>query len=373
VSAGAWAIGDPQTTFAQLTAVLRAHDLLDDDGALRPGVALLSVGDHFDFGSADELAGARRAGVEILRWLDAQDDAHVLLGNHDISRVTELARFSDERFAAARAAAAPIEALRKERGAEDPEVIAHTETFLSRFPDLPTTEIADRDYSAFTEEQRALVVDLLLRDRVRLACVAQLPSGRDALVTHASVTRRELDQLGVAGDAGAHEVARALNAFLRARVEAVRDEWEAGEHVPLDLTPVHLPGRRGEEGGGLLYHRPTNYERPGADPDALAWQKKLARRYAPTSLPRGLVQVCGHVSHKKCLEELRGFDLSRADEVQEGHLRKLVVAEGVAYGPTSLPEPDGAAVLWLIDGGMNRVAAADYQLLPLTALVPVDP
>src|ERR1700755_190749 len=95
-------MGDAQASADQLIAVLDRHGALHG-GRLADDVVLISIGDHFDYDFHDwHTAG--QEGLRFLRWLASHDDAQVklLLGNHDISRVMELAAISDERFAEAR-------------------------------------------------------------------------------------------------------------------------------------------------------------------------------------------------------------------------------------------------------------------------------
>src|SRR6185369_12287923 len=89
-----------------------------------------------------------------------------------------------------------------------------------------------------------------------------LPDGREVLLTHAGVTTRELGMLGAPAEPRA--IAEALQAELTRAIERVRDDWTRGISTPLSLDPLHVAGIPGEEGGGLLYHRPTNPERRGA-------------------------------------------------------------------------------------------------------------
>ena len=51
-------------------------------------------------------------------------------------------------------------------------------------------------------------------------------------------------------------------------IAVLRADWERGAATPLSLEPLHLAGIAGEEGGGLLYHRPTNPSKP--DPSAIS-------------------------------------------------------------------------------------------------------
>src|SRR5262249_53662537 len=130
------ALGDPQTTFDRLLEVLRLHDLIDPKrGMLRDDVGLLSIGDHFDFGprGGPEVG---REGELFLRWLVGHpaDQTVVLLGNHDLARVQELAMETDASFAAARALALEI------RAEPDPVERAELATrFHREFPRIPTS------------------------------------------------------------------------------------------------------------------------------------------------------------------------------------------------------------------------------------------
>jgi hypothetical protein len=361
-----FAVGDPQTSAQRYFRVLSAHGLLTPAGALARDVELVSMGDHFDFGApGTDPSEAQRSGEQILSWLLSQRSAHLILGNHDVSRVQELASFSAERFAQARAAARPIEQRRKQRGDDDPVVVAQSAEFCDEFA-LPTPEIADRDFCSFTPRQRELTRQALLDERLVLARAARLADGRPVLLTHASVTRRELEILHLTEGVSAEAIADALNTFLRARVDAVRSDWLAGRATPLDLSPLHLAGVSGREGGGLLYHRATHPDRGG---DA---QGPARRRYDPRELPSGLVQAIGHVQHKKCLEILGEIVTDEARRLRPGALRKLCVsADGSArYGGLDNPSNPGDAELVYVDGSMNQrdLAPRDYQLLVLSGV-----
>ncbi|MEO6418786.1 MAG: transcriptional regulator, partial [Polyangiaceae bacterium] len=176
------AIGDSQAPIGVFLKILDDHDLLGDDGRLKPHVALTSMGDHFDWGSAAEHVRASIEGLEILSWLAAhpRDQVTIIAGNHDLARVGELARFDDATFARAQAEAVPAYT------SKDPEL---EKRFLAHFPDLPSSEIAARDFSAFTVAQRELVVMLLRDRRLRIAHAA----GRNFMLSHAGVTIDDLD------------------------------------------------------------------------------------------------------------------------------------------------------------------------------------
>jgi calcineurin-like phosphoesterase family protein len=350
-------MGDPQAPFAKLLEVLDRHRALDGD-RLASDVVLISIGDHFDYDVVDWRT-AGQDGVKFLRWLASHDAAQVklLLGNHDVSRVMELVAISDERFAAARAFARALDA--------DP---ARNARFRAAFPELPSAGLAGRDFASFSVEQRALVMELLLAGRFDLALVGELPDGRAVLLSHAGVTGRELAMLGAAAEPAA--IAASLQARLAAAVDQVRDDWGRGVPTPLSLEPVHLAGIPGEEGGGLLYHRPSNPGRRGAD-RSIAPPLAMARprRFDPRTLPLGLTQIAGHTGHNKCLEELDGWATAAAHGRQHGGIRTLRRAgPTVTYDLGVAPPAGEVADLILIDGELRRVPAAEFALLPLAAV-----
>jgi hypothetical protein len=350
-------MGDPQAPFAKLLEVLDQHRALDGD-RLAADVVLVSIGDHFDYDLVDWRT-AGQEGLRFLRWLAGHDPAQVviLFGNHDASRVMELVAITDERFAAARAFARELDG--------DP---ARNARFRAAFPELPSPGLAGRDFASFCVEQRALTMELLLAGRFHLALAGQLSDGRPVLLTHAGVTRRELDLLGVASAPDVHDLAARLEARLAAAVTAVRDDWTRGLPTPLSLEPLHLAGIPGEEGGGLLYHRPSNPHRRGAD---YSWELKRERprRFDPRTLPPGLTQVAGHTGHNKCLDELDSWAAPGAFRRSHGGIRTLRLAgQTVTYDlGIAAPAPD-ASDLILIDGEIRRVPATEVELLPLAAL-----
>ena len=365
-----FAMGDPQATFTQVMDVLARYGLLGADGRLRADARLVSMGDHFDYDLHDPVT-AGREGVRVLRWLASHDPAQVqiLLGNHDAARVTELAGLSDERFAGARQLAWSIAATRQQAGREAAER-REREEFRVQFPDIATFGLAGRDYASFSAEQRALVVELLLAGRFRLALAGGLPDGREVLLTHAGVTARELALLGLADERSPRVLAAALNRRLDDAVERCRADWQRGILTPLPLAPLHVPGQSGEEGGGLLYHRPVCPERPGADP---MWELATARprRFDPRTLPEGLTQVVGHTGHRKSLSELgEAWPTPAARAHPRGGIRTLRVQGGrIVYDLGVLPPAGpGAAELIMIDGEMRHVSAAQAVLLPLRSI-----
>ncbi|WP_437981236.1 metallophosphoesterase [Sorangium sp. So ce117] len=363
-------MGDPQAPMAKVMAVLASHALLGADGRLVDDVVLVSIGDHFDY-DLDDPVGAGAEGLRTLHWLAGHDPAQVrlLFGNHDAARVMELAGLDDVRFAAARALGRSIKETRRREGAEAAMRREHDE-FAAQFPDVATPGLAARDYASFSESQRELVIELLLCGRFHLALSGVLPDGRAVLLTHAGVTTRELAMLGMPDERDPHRLAAALERQLRAAVDARRTEWQGGARTPLSLDPLHIAGAAGNEGGGLLYHRPACVDRVGGDP---AWELDPARprRFEPRSLPRGLRQVAGHTGHRKCKAELGHDWLTAAAHQKEiGGIRTLRVdGDVVTYDLGILDDRPGAADLYLIDGEMRFTAAADYALLPLAELI----
>ena len=361
--AGTYVIGDPQAPFDKLCEVLDRHGALAGD-RLAPDVVLVSIGDHFDYDLHDpETAG--REGVRTLRWLASHDPAQVtlLLGNHDISRVMELAQLTDEEFTAARLLARSIDATAQAAGRGAAEARERTE-FRRQYPALPRAGVIGRDFASFTTAQRALVVELLLAGRFRLAITGALEARPEVLITHAGVTRREIGLLGVPAVPGA--IAAALEATLRAAIELVRADWQRGVITPLSLEPLHVAGGAGEEGGGLLYHRPTHPTKAVRDP-------ARPRRFDPRTLPSGVTQIVGHTGHAKCVEELGPWATDAARARAHGGLRTLRVRGelghynlGVAAGA---PGADTAEVIF-IDGELRRVPATEVALLPLVGLGP---
>jgi hypothetical protein len=345
------AIGDPQSPIDKVFAILERAGALGPDGMLRAEVALVSIGDHFDW--AGDLAEAQIHGLRLLRWLAEHppDQAVILAGNHDLSRVTELWRVTDAQFTAARLLAEQIAAA-----PGDAELEAR---FLREHADLPTPEVARRDYSAFTEPQRAFVQALLLHGRLALACAGRTLDGRALLLTHAGVTRRELAILGAEGERDPGALARRLADALAAAVDEVRPRWAAGEPARLRLEPLHIAGAGGREGGGLLYHRPS------IRPDATA----APRRFDPRTLPLGLLQACGHAGHRKCRGDLGDWVAASALAVERGGLRTLRTdGERVVYEMGIQPVAPHEGGLYMIDAEMNSVAAVDYPLLELAAI-----
>lgn len=352
-------VGDPQSSLERFLEVLDAHELLGPDGYLADDVVLISIGDHFDYTPHDH-TDPRHDGRALLRWLAEHDpqQAPILLGNHDTVRVQELIGMTDARFARAIVLARAL----LELATTDPAASARrsAEEFAPEFPDIPTVGLAARDCSAWTESQRRLVIELLLAGRFRLAVPAVLADGREALITHAGVTNREVELLGVSPEPRA--LAAALDAHLARAVAARKDDWRADRLVPLGLGPLHVPGSQPDEGGGLLYHRPSSRA------DGTGARR---RRYSPQDLPRGLVQVAGHTTHKKAREELAPWLGDAAKALTTGGLRTLVVdGDRVLYDAGVTGVGGAVGVLHMIDAEMNErdKEPADYPLLEISAI-----
>ena len=358
-----YVIGDPQAPFAKVLEVLDRH------GALAPGkdriadgVVLVSIGDHFDY-NVEAPAEAAHEGLRTLRWLAAHDPAQVVLlfGNHDAARVMELAHLDDATFQAARVLGREIDHVTRTvggRAGKDRE-----REFRARFPALPSSGVLGRDYASFTTEQRALVIELLLAGRFSLARTCVLADGRPALLTHAGVTNRELALLGIEFAAEPGLIASALSQFFADAIDRVRPAWSRGELAALSLAPLHVTGSHGEEGGGLLYHRPTN---PASSKIDLRWaaSSERPRRFDPRELPSGVTQIVGHTGHAKCADELAAWTTDAARARKRGGIRTLRVTDrSIVYDLEVLPPAHGATDMIFIDGELRRLPAAEVDML----------
>ncbi|MCP3099697.1 metallophosphoesterase [Myxococcus sp. K15C18031901] len=339
------AMGDPQAEFDKVLRILDHHDLLGEDGWLKPDVQLVSVGDHFDWGRPEERDTAATSALELVAWLSAhpEDQVVLLLGNHDLGRVGELADFTDATFAAAQE-----EADRVYQGGHTDEV--QEREFLARWPQAPSAELVARDFGNFREVQRAWVAHLLRARRFRVAHAA----APDLVVLHAGVTREDLEVAALApahhADAGA--VARTLNEVMDAAVRG----WSRG---PLELPGLHLPGNASRgEGTGIFYQRPTLKPE-----DAERTRPTPRRRFDPRHLPTGLTQVLGHTRDKRTRETLG----ATPQPPRNGVVRHLVMTGDRADYAWGAPPPTtpGQAVLVFTDGGMRECPVEDYELFDL--------
>lgn len=329
------AIGDPQAPFERFLAILARHGLLGDDGRLADDVHLVSMGDHFDYGRAPERERAAADGLALLEWLAAHPPERVtlLLGNHDLARVCELAPFTDASFAAAH---------REARALYDAD--ADATEFLARYPHVPDAECLARDYSCFVAAQRELVTELLREGRFRLAA-----DHRGLLLVHAGVTVDDLGALGIAAT-DARTVADGLNRFLSERV----GRWTGGA---LDLSPFHQVGSAAMgEGRGALYHRPCD---PSTQP-ASRLVGPPRRRFDPRTLPSAFPQAIGHIRDNKCRELMPHWSVD--EPTGDGPLRSLIVGpDATRYQPGC----DSEARLFFLDGGMAHANIETYQLFDL--------
>lgn len=335
-------MGDPQCPLDVMLEVLGRAHLLTGSGRLKPEVQLLSVGDHFDWGTPSEREQAATDGLAILAWLAAHPADQVLIcaGNHDLSRVADLIHHDDAGFAS-------LQALADAQSPDDPDAEA---AFLQHRPGLATSGLARRDISSFREVQRHWVMHLLEHRRLRLAHAM----GPSLLVTHAGVTLDEASMLGLPpsqlADAPAWE--RTLNV-------ALDRAWQLRGDGPLSIPGLYRPGTVEDgEGVGVVFHRADIHAGSRSPP---------RRRYLPQRLPRGLTQVIGHIRDHKS-RTLLGLSTASA---RDGVLRHLVVrADGTfeyAHGTRSAAGPEEAVMLY-VDGSLHSAAHEAFELLDLDTL-----
>ncbi|WP_338863188.1 metallophosphoesterase [Myxococcus stipitatus] len=338
-------LGDPQAPFDKVLRILEHQGLLGEDGWLKPDVQLVSVGDHFDWGPPSERDAASRSALELVAWFAAHpaDQVLLLLGNHDLARVGEMAGFDDARFAMAQAEADRV----YQHGVTDE---AGERAFLERWPQVPTAELVARDFGNFRQVQRDWVEHLLRVRRFRAAYAA----GPALLVLHAGVTDEDLAVTGLARErsADAHAVAQALNSAVDEQVAG----WRGGR---LEIPGLHQPGDAAHgEGTGIFYHRPS--VKPE---DAERTRRTPRRRFDPRRLPAGLTQVLGHTRDKR-IRELMGVTSGSA---RDGVVRHLVTDGARVECAHGAPPPTSAAeaVLVFVDGGMSHCPVEDYELFDL--------
>jgi len=345
------AMGDPQAPLVHVLSVLDAAGLLGGDGRLNGDTHLVSIGDHFDWGSPEERAATARDGHALLSWLAAHppDQVTLLLGNHDLARVGELVHFDDAGYQAAREEAdVAYRAPAPDRARED--------RFRSRHPEIPTSECLARDFSSFSVAQRERVAQLLAARRF---CVA-LACGPGLLLSHAGLTGDDVAVLGLRADASAEHIAGALDDRLDGAVAG----WDG--RTPLAIPGLHRPGSgaRGES-RGIFSHRPSS---PDNGPRNL-FEGTLRRRFDPRRLPAGLTQVVGHSSDAKCRDTLQPW--VAGPPAPPGGLRSLVATGDAAEYRAALQAPaPGAARMVFIDGGMAHCPAESYELLDPRRLGP---
>ncbi|MDP2341096.1 MAG: transcriptional regulator [Deltaproteobacteria bacterium] len=342
------AMGDPQAPFQTVRAVLDHHKLTQGD-KLKPGARLLSIGDHYDWGGVNERQRAADDGDALLSWLSghAAEQVVLLAGNHDLARVGELINVDDAEFARLQQLAD-----RHYLGKKHPDDDA---AFFNACRFLPSTEMVARDLSTYRASQQALVKQLLLDRRMRLA-----HAEGGLLFTHAGITRKALVRLGLDDSSPPNEIATALNAALDDAVDTCLRREVA---LPLGLPGLHRPADGIGEGDGVLYHRPTF-----VDDDA--WLEP--RRFDPRRLPRGLWQVVGHVRDRRCVSALKAWSEPKAHVV--GVVRHLISEGDKVVYRHGLPPPrasvsPSAAVMIFIDGAMQECPPAQYELLDVAKIV----
>ncbi|MEP7028002.1 MAG: transcriptional regulator [Candidatus Eisenbacteria bacterium] len=346
------AMGDPQAPLARVLEVLDRHDLLSDDGAVHGDAALVSMGDHFDWGAPEQRPFAAESGYALLAWLAAQpeDRVTILVGNHDLARVGELAPFDDATFAAARDEARALRGIR----IGTPGRAERRQAFLARYPSLPSVGVAVRDLSTFEARQRDLVRALLEGGRMRAAKAA----APDLLLIHAAITPDDLDSIGFP-EGAARADAFALERAIGERFERAIEGWDGASS--LAIAPLYLPGdARHGESRGVFVQRP-------ADPavgELPLFEGPPRRRFDPRMLTPGLSQVTGHIRDQKCRDLMPVW--SDDEPARDGPLRHLWTDGRRVRYRSGLPAGDEAGALLLFaDGGMNHAAPADYELLDL--------
>lgn len=361
------AIGDPQASAPRFFDILDRHGVLTPDGRLIDDVHLVSIGDHFDWGAPTQRSEAAADGLAILAWLAAHppDQVTILLGNHDLARVGEVAAFDEATFAQAQAEADALyfDASGKRREI-DPEAEAG---FRERYPALPGVEAASRDLSTFRVSQRELVRALLGARRLSLATAA----GSALLLCHAGVTVEDLERLGLnaSEQASAPAVAGALNAAL----DEAFGRWDGLSAFA--IPGLHQPGSaRAGEARGILVNRPgkPGLKKKGRPGGAQDYEGPLRRRYDPRSLPVGLTQAIGHIRDDKARRLLGSWVDGEPGSL--GSLRHLRVrGKRVRYAAGVPKERTGdGATLVFIDGSMRDADPARYELLDLDRLAPAE-
>jgi hypothetical protein len=359
-----FAIGDPQAPLARFLEILDRHGLLGDDGRLAAAAHLVSMGDHFDWGLPEERAFAAESAFALLAWLGAHPAARVsiLLGNHDLARVGELAPFDDATFARVRDEALAL------RGTpmSAPGRAERRQAFLARHPTLPGVGVAARDFSTFEARQRRLVEALVDAGRMRPA----FAHDDRLLLVHAPLTVQDLALVSAASDASARAVAAAIG-------HAFASAWSAWDRAsPLTLGDFYRPGSAATgEARGVFVQRPADPTRG----DPALFMGPPRRRFHPRELPAGLAQVVGHIRDHKCRELMPAW--SEGPPAHDGPVRHLRVdGDRVRYRAGGPPDDALArategreALVVFADGGMNHAPPARYELFDLDARRAVTP
>lgn len=354
-------VGDPQCPLDRYLEVLARHRLLNDDGCLRAGVRLISIGDHFDFGGLEVWEQAARDGWQLLAWLAAHppEQVVILAGNHDLARIGELAGMDEARHRRALAAAQEVYADGETDAAGEPG-------FLAAFPEYPTAQVCARDLACFRPEQRELVLRLLRTQRMKVA----EPLGYGVLVLHAGIACDHLAYLGLPPEAWS-DTDRVAGTLNRALAEAVA-AWDGGA---LDIPGLYRPGSAaGGEGGGIFYHRPAHPDRVPEDPplDEVTEETPPARRrvFDATRLPMGLTQVVGHVRDYRCRDLLGPW--VTPEVAGDGPLRHLDWDGTTGRYAVGSPGAGGKGLARVVftDVGLNYGELPDFQILDAVTLAP---
>ncbi len=353
-----FAVGDPQAPIQSLLEVLARADLLGVDGRLKDEIRLISLGDHFDWGRRSDRLAATESALALLSWLASHpaDQVTLILGNHDLARVCELAAFDYDHFLEAQSEADDA------YDSGDPKRVA---AFRRRHPGISDPEMLARDLATFSLAQRELVVRLLRSGRFRVAA----PVSTDALCLHGAVTQDDLAGIGIPADrmADAAFVSETLNSALDREVERWAATFDESAIVtglpPLELGALHQPADGETDGRGIFYQRPSH---------PLAARAELfigppRRRFDPRFLPLGLTQIVGHIRDKKARELLGAWTDHRRPE--DGRIRHLVTDGRSVRYRFGLPDPSAStprSAMIFADAGMNFVPAERYPLLDLT-------
>jgi hypothetical protein len=307
------------------------------------------MGDHFDWGAPDQRAFAAASGHALLAWLASHpaEQVTILVGNHDLARIGELAPFDDATFAEAR-----LEALALRRiPLHQPGRAQRRHAFLRAFPSLPSVGMAVRDLSTFEARQRVLVEALLRAGRLRAAHAA----ADDFLLIHAGVTPEDLARIDYGGGlADAPAIAAAIGRTFAESIEG----WDGEE--PWSFAPLYRTGSYAAgESRGIFVQRP-------ADPavgELPLFEGPPRRRFDPRGLTPGLTQATGHIRDQKCLDLMPVW--SDDGPPVDGPLRHLWTdGRRVRYRRGTRVDEAGAVLLFT-DGGMNHASPADYELLDL--------
>ena len=354
-------LGDPQASLACLFAHLDAQQVLTEDGWLRPDVGLICVGDYFDF-AAEDSDDAGYQGAQFLAWLAAHDSAQttLLMGNHDVERVMSFAGCTSERYRESQAA------CRKMLLLQTPEVRrAFRVDWVAAHSNHPPM-VAAHDYRSFVPAQSDMMRRLLLQGRMTLATTAMDASGRTILITHAGVTRRELDLVGAS--ANPLDCALRLNRFLAEAVDRVRSAWTALRHQPLDLSPLYHGWEHHRPNGGLLIHRPDGRSGTLTHEQTLGLDAPRAPRSVPPAefLIPDIHQVVGHtVACQRLVRWLYPAVSAEAQAASVGSLLCLVPAE-LRYAlviPADARNASSSVVF--ADVGLATCAAGSAEFLRL--------